>query len=260
MTTLLSDPYYSASHEVFRLATNQTELMLDGLVEHVGRRTKLRVCSVGSGAGLFELPMLARLRDEGIEVARFVGVDVSEHACGVLERKLESAGYEGLEFELVVAPFQDYETSHRFDVVLFNHVLEYFHGDALAAILQSQDLLEPDGAVVVFSPIRGGINGPYENVYTEFVGIAPIFAGDIRRSLDEAGISYTAELMTAACDVSPLDRDDEDEQRMMLLSFLTQRDCRTVSKSVRDRYADYFRTLRTPGSATIPHPAMLFVL
>jgi len=255
---MLSDPYYSEAHEVFRRATNQNELMLDRLVGHVGGRTRLSVCSVGSGAGLFEMPMLARLRDDGIAVTRFVGVDISEHACAVLEQKLETAAYDSLEYELVALPFQQYDASERFDAVVFNHVLEYLHGDALESIVRSKTLLEPEGAVFVFSPIRGGINRPYEESYTELVGERPIFADDIERSLDASGIDYITETMTAACDISSLDRSGEDG--MKLLSFLTQRDCRAVSKSECDGYADYYRTLRSAGSTTIPHPVRLLVL
>lgn len=258
MTTLLSDPYYSEAHEVFRRATNQTEMMLDRLAAHVGGRTRLSICSVGSGVGLFEMPMLARLDEEGTEVTRFVGVDVSEHACAVLDRELAAAGFVGLDFQVTVAPFQEFETTARFDLVLFNHVLEYLHGGPLASIMRSKALLEANGSVMMFSPARGGINGPYEEAYTEVVGAAPIFADDIARTLDEAGIDYAAETMTAACDVSLLDT--AGEEGMKLLSFLTQRDCRGVSESVRERYAAYYRALRSPGSTTIPHPARLFVL
>ncbi len=263
MTALLSDPYYSEAHEVFRRATNQTELMLDRLVAWVGSRTGLSICSVGSGAGLFEMPMLARLDRDGIGVVKFVGVDISEHACAVLERKLAAAEFAGLDSELVVAPFQKYDTTARFDLVLFNHVLEYLHGDALESIMRSQALLErhvePVGSVMVFSPVRGGINGPYEEVYAQVVGTPPIFADDIEQTLEEAGIDYTAETMTAACDVSALDNQG-DEDAMKLLSFLTQQDCREVSESVREHYASYYRALRPPGSTKIPHPVQLFVL
>ena len=185
MITPLSDPYYSEAHEAFRRATNQTELMLDGLITHLGGRTGLSICSVGSGAGLFEVPMLARLDHAGVGVVRFVGVDISEHACAVLERKLDAAGYGGLDSKLVVAPFEEYDTTDRFDLVLFNHVLEYLRGNALESIIRSKALLEPGGSVMVFSPVRGGINGPYEEVYTQVVGTPPIFADVIERSLDE---------------------------------------------------------------------------
>ena len=56
MAALLTDPYYSQSHQVFRRATNQTELMLDHLVERLRGSARLSICSVGSGAGLFEIP------------------------------------------------------------------------------------------------------------------------------------------------------------------------------------------------------------
>ena len=64
--------------------------------------------------------------------------------------------------------------------------------------------------------------------------------------------------MVAACDISSLDRADDDAVK--LLSFLTQRDCRKLPAPERQAQADYFRSLRPPGSSVIPHPFALFVL
>ena len=82
--TTLTEPYYSEAHQVFRAATNQAELMLDRTVGHIVGRGTVTILSVGSGAGLFEIPMLARLRDAGVTVSSFVGVDPSPRACSVL--------------------------------------------------------------------------------------------------------------------------------------------------------------------------------
>ncbi len=258
MAPLLAEPYYSDSHEVFRRATNQTDVMLDRLVDSVAGSDRLTILSVGSGAGLFEMPMLARLRDEGITVSRFVGVDPSAHAGAELERKL--AGYEGLDFESVTAPFETYETHARFDLVLFNHVLEYLHGDALTWIRKSLGLVRDGGNVMVFSPNRGGINQIYEDVIVELVGMPPLFADGIEALLGEAAIAYVAQSIAAACDVSALERARDDREKLMLLSFLTQRDCREVPVAVRGRYIDYYLSLRQPNATSIPHPATLFVL
>lgn len=260
MTTLLADPYYSDAHEVFRAATDQTEKMLDRLVDRLQGRSRLSICSVGSGVGLFELPMLARLRAEGIGLARFTGVDASAHAASVLQRKLEAVDSAGLEFDVVVGAFQDYETSARFDLVLFNHVLEYLQGAATESLARSRTLLTADGAVVVFSPTRGGINRPYEDTYAELTGAPPVFADDIERLLDEAVIGYTRETILASCDISALDRAGNDEEKMALLSFLTQRDCRELPEEARERYVDYYRLLRRAGESGIAHPTALFVL
>ena len=259
MTVLLADPYYSQSNAMFRRATNQTEVMLDRLADNARDRGRLTILSVGSGVGLFELPMLTRLGEEGITVARFVGVDPSAHATAVLGRKLADR-YKALDFELVATPFETYDTEARFDMVLFNHVFEYLAGDPLTWIGKSLGLLADGGNVLVFSPNRGGINQIYQDVFADLVGMPPFFADDIEVMLDGSGIAFSMESMMAACDISALQRTGEDPEKLMLLSFLTQRDCREVVPEVRERYIEYYLSLRQPGESSIPHPVTLFVM
>lgn len=260
MTSLLVDPYYSQSNAMFRSATNQSDLMLDHLADRARDRGRLTILSVGSGVGLFELPMLSRLAEEGITVARFVGVDPSAHANAVLGNKLADHGYEVFDFELVTTPFEAYDTQARFDMVLFNHVFEYLSGDPLTWVGKSLGLLADGGNVLVFSPNRGGINQIYEDVFAELVGVPPLFADDIEDMLDRSGIAFSMESLTAACDVSALQRTGEDPEKLMLLSFLTQRDCRDVAAEVREHYIEYYLSLRQPGGSSIPHPVTLFVM
>ena len=260
MAALLTDPYYSEAHEVFRNATNQTALMLDRMVDRLWDRSHLSICSVGSGAGLFEMPMLARLQETGIVVDRFVGVDVSEHACAVFGAKLEAAAHPGLDYELVVRAFDSFETDERFDLVLFNHVVEYLGADAFGWIGRSKGMVRDDGSVMVFSPTRGGINQPYEETFVELTGAPPVFADDIAHLLDAGGVAYAKETMIASCDISALDRPDADPEKVMLLSFLTQRDCRDLPEARRLRYVDYYSSLRPPGERGIAHPTTLFVV
>ena len=259
MTVLLADPYYSQSNAMFRRATNQTEVMLDRLANHARDRGRLTILSVGSGVGLFELPMLTRLGEDGITVARFVGVDPSAHATAVLGRKLADR-YKALDFELVATSFETYDTEARFDMVLFNHVFEYLAGDPLTWVGKSLGLLADGGNVLVFSPNRGGINQIYQDVFAELVGTPPFFADDIEVMLDGSGIAFSMESMMAACDISALQRIGEDPEKLMLLSFLTQRDCREVMPEVRERYIEYYLSLRRPGESSIPHPVTLFVM
>ena len=204
--------------------------------------------------------MLARLQETGVVVDRFIGIDKSEHACAVLEAKLEAAADPGLDYEVVVVPFDSFETDERFDLVLFNHVIEYLGADAFGWIGRSRGMLRDDGSVMVFSPTRGGINQPYEETFVELTGTPPIFADDVAHLLDAGGVAYAKETMIASCDISALDRPDADPEKVMLLSFLTQRDCRGLPEVVRQRYVDHYRSLRPPGERGIAHPTTLFAI
>lgn len=247
----LSGEYYVECNEVFRRSTNQAERMLNEMSTYAEDRSGLRILSVGSGAGLFEMPMLRTL--EG-KVASFVGVDVNEHACRLLQTKLEGEFSASFDFEVVNQAFQDYHTEHRFDVVLFNHTFEYLDGDRLSWIQKSRELLAEAGNVLIFSPNRGGINKYYDEVFS------PCFSEDLEQLLTMVDIRHSRTTIQAECDLALLAGGDDDPDKIRLLSFLTQVDCRELPAAMRETFVKYFLSLRNGDSSMIPHPTTLFVL
>lgn len=247
----LSGPYYVECNEVFRRSTNQSELMLEQLTFHTEGRADLSVVSVGSGAGLFEVPMLRLLGDR---CQQFVGVDVNSHACETLQRKLDEEFSGRLAFEVLNQSFQDYQTDLRFDLVLFNHTFEYLDGDRLLWIQKSLDLLDKGGSVLIFSPDRGGINRYYGEVFS------PCFSEDLELLLTKTEFDHTTFRIKAECDLSLLSKEDADPDKIRLLSFLTQADCRELSSATLVEIIEYFRSLGNEEGSMIPHPATLFIL
>ena len=247
----LSGPYYVECNEVFRDATNQSELMLEQLAIHAGDQADLTVLSVGSGAGLFEVPMLRMLGDRW---QRFVGVDVNSHACEILRDKLKEEFSGRLAYEVLNQSFQDYQTDLRFDFVLFNHTFEYLDGDRLLWIQKSLDLLNQAGSVLIFSPHRGGINKYYGEAFS------PCFSEDLELLLTTTEFQHSTTRINAECDLSLLSNENADPDKIRLLSFLTQVDCRELPPATLVEITDYFRSLGNGESSRIPHPATLFVL
>ncbi len=247
----LSGEYYVECNDVFRRTTNQSEHMLAETRKFVEGRSDLRILSVGSGVGLFEIPMLRMLEDN---VASFDGVDVNEHACRILQEKLDQAFGDSLNFKVEHRSFQKYRTDHRFEIVLFNHTFEYLSGDRLSWIQKSRDLLVEAGNVLIFSPNRGGINRFYEEVF------APCFSEDLDHLLTHVGMEHSTIAIEGACDVALLTVSDDDPDKMRLLSFLTQADCRDLPPAKQRELADYYLSLSGDESSIIPHPATLFVL
>jgi SAM-dependent methyltransferase len=247
----LSGEYYVECNEAFRRSTNQAERMLAEMRSFAQDRSNLHILSVGSGAGLFEMPLL---RELGSKVASFVGVDVNDHACQLLQAKLDGEFGAAFDFEVVNQAFQDYRTDRRFEVVLFNHTFEYLDGDRLSWIQKSRDLLEEDGNVLIFSPNRGGINKYYDEVF------APCFSEDLAKLLAKVDIHHSRTTIEAECDLSLLAGGDDNPDNIRLLSFLTQIDCRELPVAIRREFIDYFLSLRNSDSSIIPHPTTLFVL
>jgi SAM-dependent methyltransferase len=247
----LNGEYYVECNDVFRRTTNQSEQMLDEMRNFAHGRSDLRILSVGSGVGLFEIPMLRMLEDG---VASFDGVDVNEHACRILREKLDKEFGTSLDFKVEHRSFQEYKTDHRFEIVLFNHTFEYLSGDRLSWIQKSRDLLVGSGNVLIFSPNRGGINRFYDEVF------APCFSEDLDQLLTHIGMEHSTTAIEGACDVALLKGSDDDPDKVRLLSFLTQADCRDLPLAKQSELADYFLSLIKDDSSMIPHPATLFVL
>ena len=247
----LSGKYYVECNEVFRRSTNQPDRMLDEMRKFAQGRSELRILSVGSGAGLFEIPMLLMLKSK---TKYFVGVDVNNHACQVLRNRLQEEFGSSLDFEVENLSFDEYRTDRRFEIVLFNHAFEYLDGNPLSWIQKSRELLAEAGIVLIFSPNRGGINRFYDELF------APFLSEDLKPLLARTGINYSTTTIDAECDLSLLDGDEEDSNRIRLLSFLTQTDCRNLPPSTQREFAGYFLSLRKGETSMIPHPTTLFVL
>ena len=247
----LSGDYYVECNEVFRRTTNQSEQMLAEMRSFANDRSTLRILSVGSGVGLFEVPMLRMLSDS---IASFDGVDVNEHACRILQQKLDDEFGASLDYKVEHGSFQDYRTDHRFEIVLFNHTFEYLSGDRLSWIQKSRDLLVDAGNVMIFSPNRGGINKFYDEVF------APCFSEDLDQLLTHVGMKHSTSPIAGECDVVLLSGSDDDPDKMRLLSFLTQVDCRELPAARQRELVDYYLSLSGNGTSVIPHPATLFVL
>lgn len=257
--SLLPEPYYSACNEVFRRSTNQTQLMLREMEKFCRDRRRLSILSVGSGVGLFEIPMLKMLQDGGVQISEFVGVDVSAHACAVLEENLRAEVGSGISYDVACSPFQDFTTNEDFDIVLYNHTFEYLGGRPVTWLRKSQSLLTPGGSVIIFSPNRGGINRIYGEAIQELGGWTPFFADDIEVTLKSHRIRFLKKRLVAECDISLLQESDPHPDKIKLLSFLTQRDCRAAPLEVRESYVEYYLSLRQNGR-TIPHPTTMFIL
>lgn len=256
----LKGEYYAECNQVFRQSTTQNGLMLEHIKAHCREAETLKILSVGSGTGLFELPMLRELMSEGIEIRAFAGLDVNEAACRILQAQMLAEFGEGLPFRIVHGSFQDYESTDRFDLVLFNHTFEYLGDRHLDWLEKSTALLNAGGSVVIFSPDGGGINQIYAEYAPEVSGFTPFFSEDLMLLFDQNGISFESLPIDAMCDISFLDLPERDPAKNKLLSFLTQIDCRSISPSLRDDFIAHFKTLDTENQRKIPHPATCIAL
>ncbi len=252
--------YYAECHEVFRTATTQTAAMIREAQKFCRQKQNVRILSIGSGVGLFEIPMLKLLIRDGIMIRCFVGVDIDEYAIGVFRSKLRSEFGSLFAFDVVNQSFQEFSSTSTFDIILYNHVVEYLGDHHLRWIHKSIDLLSDRGNILIFSPNRGGINKIYAESMREVNGFDPFFADDIEAMLKNNSIPFYEKAIAGECDLSLLETSNDDPDKIRLLSFLTQMDCRSVPDAQKNSYAEYYRSLRYEGGNSIPHPATLFIL
>ena len=256
----LKGPYYAECQKVFRAATNQDELMLEALRVECADYEEFSILSVGSGSGLFELPMLKMLLSEGKAVKRFTGVDIDENANQLLEKALD-AGFAGqLDYEVVTASFDTYQPSERADIILYNHVFEYIRKGHLTWMQKSLTLLAEGGKLLLFSPIQGGINRIYEQNMSSYFDYVPYYSSDIEEMLSDAGMAFSKERIRGECDIVLLDELGDNAKGMRLLSFLTQVDCRKLPVQESAIQVSYFQSLTEQGEKRIAHPTDFFVL
>lgn len=256
----LRGSYYAECQKVFRAATNQDEMMLEAVQVECADYEEFSILSVGSGSGLFELPMLKLLLASGKKIRRFVGVDIDEDANQLLKEALD-AGFAGLlDYEVVPASFDAFEAGERAEIILYNHVFEYIREGHLAWMQKSLDLLAEGGRVLLFSPIAGGINALYEENMRAHFDYAPYYSDDIEEMLTEAGMAFSKERIRGECGISLLDELGDNADGMRLLSFLTQVDCRALPSKQKAEQVSYFQSLAEQGEKRIPHPTDFFVL
>lgn len=255
----LSGDYYAECNELFRSLTDQTEIMLRAVHDHLQDELELNILSVGSGVGLFEIPLLQQLLKKRLEIPLFVGIDNDTYACKIFSKKLNTIFGTKLKFQILPKTFQNYQSMQRFDLILFNHVFEYFADSHLQWINKSLDLRSDAGRIMIFSPTRGGINKIYGDMMRHVSGFNPFFADDIATLLSTSEIAYSARELDASCDISLLEEADEHPDKIKLLSFLTQMDCREIDPGLKAEYSAYYSSLKTKHNR-IPHPTTLFVL
>jgi len=256
--SILAGDYYAECHKIFRQATNQQGLMLAEIRKKYQAVATLSILSVGAGVGLFEMPMLDLLFGYGVNITKFVGNDSDSYSCKMLLQKLENKYQDEFAYEIVAVPFEDFFSKDRFDLILFNHVFEYIPDNHIKWLNKTQGLLADGGHILLFSPNKPGINKIYAETYHNMHGYSPVFAGEIREILIKGDILFEEKKIMAECDISLFQDGEKFHERLMLLSFLTQIDCRKIPLEKRNDYLEYYLSLQLPGKDTIPHPTTMF--
>ncbi len=256
---ILDGLYYAESHEIFRGQSNQQELMLKALQDVIGEKDEISILSVGAGSGLFEIPLLKELMNSGIGISQFMGIDINLSACKLLEARLAQEFGSDINYYVEESSLEDFSSDKNFDLVLFNHVFEYIDSGHVALLEKSLSLISKGGEIVLFSPLRGGINHLYEMNSQHLFNRTPYFSDDIEGLLRNGmNITFEKQGIIADCKIDLLIPGENEDLREKMLSFLCQIDCRKLPPEEIEEAKDFFLSITESG--ILPHPTDMFII
>lgn len=259
----LDDGHYLATHTLFEGLSDQRECITDELCERIDPRRSvgrpLRVLGVGCGAGEVDLSLARSLVAEGDELV-YVGVDPNSAQCAAFEEFFAGAELPGVELEIEVATFDEFESPHDFDVIHFVHSL-YYMPDPAAALARARRMLAPGGQLVFVQAPREELNELAVRFYDKSYERATLFADDLSEIL--AGWDWSVERtrLDARVDVTAF-VEDEPEVGAALRDFIVQVDGGRLPADVQDLIERYLRLVafQREGRSLIAHPVDAFFI
>jgi SAM-dependent methyltransferase len=253
----LNGPYYAECHVVFRRHTNQQDLMLAAALQLARLLVPLRLLSVGSGSGLFELPFLQAVLQAGGEIGQFTGIDTNASACRQLSQQLTQDFGGGFPMEVQIKSFQEFGVTPGYKMVLFNHSFEYLSPPPDPWLQKALDYLAPGGIVAIFSPCRDRLNAVYADHWQAMHGRPPMFADEVEASLSRLAIPFAVSEIAGRCDLSILAGANDEADLLRMLSFLAQIDVRRLPEPEVSALTEHFLSMADPASAAIAHHTRL---
>lgn len=218
-----------------------------------------RVLSVGSGSGILDVPVAARLA-EAAHALDYVGVDPSRVECERFAQAFRAAAIAGARLDVVPETFEASATRGAFDLVHLVHCL-YYMPDPAAALVKARRLLAPGGRLVLFVAPCAELNDLARRFYDKQYGRPTFFADDVAVLLEGWGWSFEREWVDARVEVTPLVRRDPDVG-LALRDFIVQVDSAQLPEAVQSLVDRYLHLLAEPdgGRTFIAHPVEAFVI
>jgi SAM-dependent methyltransferase len=257
----LAEARFLEAHAFFENSSDQRKRIIELFCKRVASVTRVdrpfRVLSIGGGTGDVDVPMAKRLSLATGEVL-YVGVDPNRFESEALQRGFASAALAGVSLEVALQTFDDFKTSHRFELIHFVHSL-YYMPDPAAALERALDLLTPHGVLVVFQAPREALNELAVRFYDKEYHRPTLFAGDYAKILEERGWKFERQRLDARLDVTPLINGDP-KLGPLLRDFIVQADAWLLPESVRNLVDRYLHSIafEQGNRSLIAHPVEAF--
>ncbi|MGC9435527.1 MAG: class I SAM-dependent methyltransferase [Methanomicrobiales archaeon] len=219
----LTDREYAECFDCFKAHSTEWDALsrwlADELLPTLGHRDRIRVLSVGSGTGDFDLVLMRLLDGAGFGID-YTAVDPNHEHNAVFERRVRESRLSPDRFGILPVPFQPGTAPGTYDLIHFTHCLYYIPNRA-EAIQRAREMLAPGGSLLIFHQTALGINEVQrlfmERVKGETREMFSCF--DLLAILDRLDIPCTFDLLLSDVDVTDI-MDGTPEGEMLLCFFL----------------------------------------
>ncbi|MCC5670450.1 class I SAM-dependent methyltransferase [Nostoc sp. CHAB 5784] len=240
---------YASSYTIFlKNWQTQRQAALDMLEKHfksnLSKQTEVSsVLSVGPGPGEFDKQLIHFLQQYVPlgQTLKYVTVEPNHVHRQIFEATMQSAGLGEVDLEMHPVTIEDFHTLEQFDCIHYTHSLYHMPGFERQLILESLNMLKDRGVLVITLDTEEAVIFKLIAQYAEVVGNQEYWQGDsyieareLRKIIDDIGLSYKFESYPEYLDVSACFEQNSSEGRV-LMDFLFQANLRNASWELNQR-------------------------
>ena len=261
--TKLSDKEYMQAHLAWRGVSEQQIKMLGwfksyfATFQYSGNKP-FRVLSIGSGTGILDEKLLAFLKKVILQDIEYDGCDPNAEECRDFIRRMSGLEDHRTTVNVHNTVIQEF-SGQGYDLIIGVHVLYYDKECTLILEIAKQKLSNNGSAIFLNAPDQP-LSKYFRYTMAKLYGITPLLSPEIVDYLDESGINYWLETISARANIKGCFIDAPDAER--LLSFICHGNVALLSKKDKQRYLyDLMQHCEeNEGSLYIKHNVDAFVI
>lgn len=231
----LTDREYAECFDAFKKVSSEWMAMGEWLekefIPSLAGRISVRVLSVGSGTGDFDLALM-RMLLEKMPYISYVALDPNYEHNRIFSDRYQNCGLELNSFEIIPKPFGKDCLEGCFDLIHLTHCL-YYIPDRKEAIQRAYELLSPGGVLLIFHQTTLGIN-EIQQAYMKLVKgdeNEMFSAHDIALIFEGLGLNFNYEVLISDIDVTDCIKENENGRK--ILNFFLESDLEGIDQSLR---------------------------
>lgn len=254
---------YMDAHLNFRNnLTNQGQLMQDALYDAILRRIKekglvhLRLASIGSGTGIIDAPLVARLAAH--LPVQYVGIDPNIYEIAMAKENFMAQGINDAVFHHNLIENVDLGALGQFDVVIMVHVT-YYSADIAPMLSAANHMIGANGLLLNIASTDNPQNQLFVETTRAIHGHTPTLAGDYVAGVVALDHDYWQQEINARILLDDYFADPSSDASWQFLDFFLHADSRSIRDGLIARYRQTIEaaSVTTDEGIILPHIATL---